>query len=62
MTNIIIIIVILFVTIFQIPCVDHGAGEEEAANNTFPHCINIKPLPPKNEIQKEKLDYFVVER
>ena len=51
-----IIIIIIFVTIFQIPCVDHGAGEEKAANNTFPRRINIKPLPPKNEIQKEKLE------
>ena len=50
------IIIIIFVTIFQIPCVDHGAGEEKAANNTFPRRINIKPLPPKNEIQKEKLE------
>ena len=53
MTNIIIIIIILFATIFQIPCVDYGGGEEKAANNTFPHRINIKPLPPKNDIQKE---------
>ena len=58
MTNIIVIIIIIIIiaTIFQIPCVDHGAGEEKAANNTFPRRINIKPLPPKNEIQKGKLE------
>ena len=56
MTNIItFIIIIIIATIFQIPCVDHGA-EEKAANNTFPRRINIKPLPPKNEIQKGKLE------